>query len=131
MSNVLPSPYDYYYMGVAYFSLKDYKNADSAFAGYVRLQPTVPDGYYWRGKCHEEMEGADLKGAGIPFYQKFIDLGSGDLGRYKSRLSNAYQYMGIVALTAKDNAKAKEYLTKALEYSPGNKFLEDELKKLK
>lgn len=132
MTQKAPSPLDYYYLGRAYFTVKDYKNADTTFAKYVQSQPKSPDGYLWRGKSIFEMEDkVNFKGLAAPNYLKFIELGVNDMARHKNNLITAYNYMAILSLTEKNNEQARLYFGKVLELDPSNKFAQDELKKLK
>jgi len=126
------SPLDYYYLGRAYFADGDFKNADTTFADFIRVQPKSPDGYLWRAKSNVEMEDAkSLKGLGVAYYEKYIELASTDVVRNKSSLTTAYFYLAYVALTQKDNAKAKAYFSKIIEIDPGNKNATEELKVIK
>ncbi len=126
------SPLDYYYLGRSCYSSGSYVNADSAFAKFVELQPTTPDGYLWRAKSNVELEDkTNLKGYASPHYLKFIELTAADPGKNRSNLISAYNYLAFVALTQNDNVKAKENFNKILEIDPGNTKAIDEIKRLK
>ena len=83
----------------------------------------------WRAKSLEELD-KDLTGLSSSHYLKYIELASSDLVKNKSNLVSAYTYLAFVALTQKDNAKAKDYFNKILEIDPGNKNAQDLAKKL-
>jgi tetratricopeptide (TPR) repeat protein len=120
---------DYYYLGRAYYSNGEYVNADTTFADLTRMQPKYADGYLWRAKSLEELD-KDLTGLSSSHYLKYIELASSDLVKNKSNLVSAYTYLAFVALTQKDNAKAKDYFNKILEIDPANKNAQDLAKKL-
>jgi tetratricopeptide (TPR) repeat protein len=122
---------DYYYLGRAYYAHGQFLNADTAFAEFVAQQPNSPDGYLWRAKSLLELDKTTLKGLASEQYLKFIEIGSNDMARNKSNIISAYNYLGFVALTAKDKVKAKEYFNKILEIDPGNKNATEELSKIK
>jgi tetratricopeptide (TPR) repeat protein len=132
MTSKGPGPLDYYYLGRAYYADADWVNADTTFADFVRLQPRSPDGYLWRAKSKLEMEDMkNLKGLSVPYYLKYIELASSDIARNKSNLVSAYNYLAYLALTQKDQCKAREYFSKILEIEPDDKNAKDELGKLK
>ncbi len=123
--------FDYYYLGRAYFSNGEYVCADTTFGDLTRMQPKYADGYLWRAKSMVEQEDMkNLKGIASANYLKYIELASSDIVKNKSNLVSAYTYLAYVALTQKDNAKAKEYFSKLLEVDPSNKNAQDEIKKL-
>ena len=122
---------DYYYLGRAYYANNEFVSADTSFADFSRIQPKSPDGYLWRAKSMLELEDKEnLKGLSSTNYLKYIELASTDVARNKSNLVSAYTYLAYVALTQKDNVKAKEYFGKLLELEPENKNAQEEVKRL-
>lgn len=127
-----PSSLDYYYLGRAYYSCKEYVNADTCFADFARMQPKAPDGYLWRAKCQLELDNMkDPKGLAIPYYTKFIEVASADVTKNKANLITAYSYLGFMALHNKDNATAKTNFEKVVGIDPENKEAKEQLAKLK
>ena len=69
---------------------------------------------------------AEVKTAAFPMYSEAADLidkanaAGTDTSRYASDAKTIYNYLGNYYLDHKDNAKAKEYFTKYLQYDPNN-----------
>lgn len=100
---------DYFYIGRAYYNMKEYEKADSAFAEYVKIQSEIPFGYVWRGRCNAAMD-PDFKKGGLakPFYEKVILLVKPEEAeKNKKDLEEAYYYLGSYFLAQKKNACAK------------------------
>lgn len=113
---------DIFYLGRAYFNMKDYVKADTAFAKFVEKQPTSPDGYLWRAKSNSSLDTLEFKGLAFPYYQKYIEIASADPEKNKVNLVDAYIYMAVYYNSKRDNKSAKEFLNKALALDPENKF---------
>ncbi|MCW3128059.1 MAG: hypothetical protein JWO03_3717 [Bacteroidetes bacterium] len=141
-----PTFYDYYYLGRANYSValkfKDQKDkdsatayftaADSAFNIITQKYPTVPDGWQWRAKANNNLEGEVQSGRSKPYYEQFVKVveAGTDQARYKNFLVESYQYLGANYIIAKDKVTAKAFLEKAKELDPANDFTKELLKQV-
>ena len=105
--------------------------ADSAFLEFADRNPTSPDGYFQLARINLKL-GKPEDFMSLPYYQKFIELAQPDSAKYKAKLVEAYLYVGVYSTEKqKDNAKAKEYFSKALELDPSDPNAIEFMKQLK
>lgn len=119
---------DYLSMGRAYYYIKDFEKADSAFAELTKIAPAYQGGYLWRARANSSMDPESDKGLAKPYYEKFIELSSVEKEKYKSDLVEAYSYLGYHYMLSKDNPKSKEMWMNVQELDPANKRAENALK---
>lgn len=117
---------DYVTLGRAYYTLKQYTKADSAFTKVNELSPTYVYAYYMRAQAANSIDTANtLHLAKLP-YEKIIELSNTDEKfktdkTYKKYLVEAYTYMGIYTFNELGNAtEAIALLDKALAVDPEN-----------
>jgi tetratricopeptide (TPR) repeat protein len=110
---------DYFSMGRAYFFNQDYINADTCFGTLIKLQNTLPIGYYWRARTSNKLDPDGKLGLAKPYYEKYVELTT-DSKKYLKELTEAYEYLGYYYMLQKDNVKAKELWTKLKEIDPNN-----------
>lgn len=120
---------DLYYLGRAGINAGDSVLADTTFAEFISRNPTSPDGYYWRASTNVrfQLQKAETFPA-FAYYQKYIEMASGDPSRYKRNLVEAYDYSGAYYLSMKDKEKAKEFVLKALELDPADEIATELMK---
>ncbi|GAB2795584.1 hypothetical protein GCM10027275_45980 [Rhabdobacter roseus] len=156
LDTVKASTNDYYLLGMAYFQqgtntvvadsltgadstqLADVRknlfvSSDSVFAIVTQKVPDWPYGHYWRASslynAYDRQENID-KGISAPHYEKLVEAveKEGDMGKYKSYLRLAYNYLAYYnQTTLKDEEKAKMYWTKLLEIDPDNQNAKEAL----
>jgi len=120
-----------YYLGLSYVYNGDSTLADSAFLEFADRNPTSPDGYFQLARINLKL-GKPEDFMSLPYYQKFIELAQPDSAKYKAKLVEAYLYVGVYSTEKqKDNAKAKEYFSKALELDPSDPNAIEFMKQLK
>lgn len=117
------SSLEVYYLGRSYYSANDSVMADTTFAEFISRNPTSPDGYYWRATTLSSFmfQKNDKDFPAAPYFQKYIELTSGDPAKYKRNLVKAHDYMGA-SLFDSDKNLSKEHFMKALELDPSDEF---------
>jgi predicted Zn-dependent protease len=118
-----PSSNDYFSLGRAYYFIKDFPNADSAFKKVTEISATFPTGYLYRGRANVYMDDANApKNLALPHYTKFFELIlPADRAKSSKDVIEACEYLrGHAALTLKDVTKAKEYNSIIMELDPAN-----------
>lgn len=90
-----PNNVDLFNLGVAEYSAKQYKVADSVFAIYQNKYPEQPFGYYWRAKSNAAIDTAMETGIAVPHYENLITVASKELtnATYKKWVIQAYGYI--------------------------------------
>ena len=130
MSKVKPAANDYYYVGQAQYTLKNYPAADTAFTKYTELYPNVV-GYVYKVRIANIMDPEAANNLAKPYQEKVIEYGEKDKEKNKKYLSDAYNYLGYYSLRTTDTAKAREYFQKTLEIDPANTNAQDGLNSIK
>lgn len=110
---------DYNRLGKAYYLTKEYVKADSAFAKVVKMQPTLPIGYFWRARANSGLDPDSKQGLAKPYYEMHISKAT-DIEKNKKDLVEAYSYLGFYYLQAKDYNCAKSAWMKVKELEPAN-----------
>jgi len=124
------SSLDIYYLGRAYLIIDDSINADTTFGEFIKRNPTSPDGYFWRARTNLKIGKLD-DFLSLPYYQKYIEVASSDLVKYKANLVEAYIYLGTYYMEKqKDKAKAKESFEKAHDIDPNDQDVNEYLKQI-
>jgi tetratricopeptide (TPR) repeat protein len=117
-----PLPNDYFRLGQAYFQLKRYGAADSAFTKVTEAQPKMVTGYSWRAKANSNLDPDSKLGMAKPFYEKVIELCEADEAtktKYKKDVVDAYKYLGAYYfLVANDKKTAISWWEKVLVLAP-------------
>lgn len=124
---------DYFNLGRAYSSAKDYTRADSSFAKVNELLPKWPNGFLWRAQVNANIDSTSEKGLAKPFYDKFIETSvadSANASKYKNGTVEAYRYLGYYYFNQKQIRESKEYWNKVLDLIPGDKQATDVLNAL-
>ena len=121
---------DYFSMGRAYFFNQDYMNADTCFGTVIKLQNTLPIGYYWRARTSNKLDPDGKLSLAKPYYEKYVELTT-DSKKYLKEISEAYEYLGYYYMLQKDNAKAKELWMKLKEIDPNNNKAQKALESIK
>jgi len=109
---------DYYGIGRAYYYSKDFINADSSFVQFIKLQPDMSLGYFWRGKVNSQLDPKNEKWLAKPYYEMFLNKAKPE--ETKSNLIEGNTYMGVYYMNNKDFCTAKTYFKKVLELDPNN-----------
>ena len=118
---------DYVSLGRAYSTVKDYVNADSAFAKVNELAPTYVYAYYMRAQAAINIDTSGTLYLPKPHYDKIIELSATDEKfqsekTYKRYLVEAYNYVAVYTFnTSSDPAQALAILEKSLAIDPQNK----------
>lgn len=111
---------DYFLMGRAYYNMKEYVKADSAFSKLLELSPTYVPGHVYKARSVQGQEKKQGEGLAKPYFEKVIELAT-DAVKYKKELIEANRYLGLYYYTNNDKANAKIHLGKVLELDPQNK----------
>jgi tetratricopeptide (TPR) repeat protein len=113
---------DYFGLGRAYYFIKDFVNADSAFVKITRSNAELPLGYLWRAKANVQLDPKTEKGLAKPYYESFMaKVKPEEVEKNKKDLIDANVYMGYYYVLKKDYASAKPYYQKLKELDPTNK----------
>lgn len=141
---------DYYNLGRAYYNIalplfneaintKDAKvktaketeatpyliNADSAFAGLVRKNPSWITAYIWRGRTNSLTEillKKEKEGLGKVHYEKILSIVKPEekASTYKKEVIEALEYLGSYYVLINDKAKSDEVFNQLKEIDPTN-----------
>ena len=121
---------EYLNLGLAYIAIRQFPQADSAFAKLTELKPDLPLGYLMRAAANSSMDSTSEQGLAKPFYEKFIQTAtsSPDSLKYKKDLIDAYSYLGYFYFIKRDDPEYKDtwrqnYIdnwTKVLALDPEN-----------
>ncbi len=114
---------DYFSLGRALYSAKNYVEADSVFTKVTTLSPNWPNGYLYLGRTNSQLDSAYTSLKAIPAYTKYIELvnlDSVNAAKYSKELIEAYSYIGVVNLRKKDKdlKTSLEYWNKVLMIDP-------------
>ena len=114
---------DLYRAGNNFYYGKAFDSASKYFTLYVEKYPDNLDGIYWMGNTMAAIDSTSSQGAAAPHYQKLIELGEANKTNPNTNayLTQAYNYfINYYANVKRDNAKALEYVEKALVLDPTN-----------
>jgi tetratricopeptide (TPR) repeat protein len=100
--------------------------ADTSFSNLVKLNPSWPVGYVWRGRANYMLDPDAKTDNTKTQFEKVIATVKPEeqTGTYKNYVVESYEYLGYYYVTKKDEAKAKEAWLKVKELDPGNKKAE-------
>lgn len=118
-----PSNVDLYNAGYGYFRAGDFPTAIGIFNKYTEKYPEDAFGYYMIGKSNAGIDTTGTLGLALPAYQKTVELGeaAADKAKVKNQLVGAYKYfIEYYYNVKKDQAKALEYVDKALALDPAD-----------
>lgn len=127
-----------YFAGIDRKSAGDAAKSDAYFADAAayaeKAAKILPDNYKPKkivgDIAKQKATKENLASAAAPIYIEAVQMleASADPSRYASDAKEMYNYLGNYYLDLKDNAKAKEYFNKYLQYDPDNadyrKFVE-------
>ncbi len=114
---------DYFNMGKAWYNAKDYIKADTAFAQVTIMNPSWPNGHFWRGRTNAQLDSDGKQGLAIPYYSKYIELTEADsanVTKYKNNMVESYSTLAFVAFVKKDCKLSIQNWNKVLSIDPAN-----------
>lgn len=99
-----------------------YVKADTAFSYLVRLNPSWPLAYTWRGRANFSLDLKAEKDLAKQQYEKVISVVKPEekTTTYKSNVIEALEYLGYYYVTHKDKAKSDEMWNAVKEIDPAN-----------
>lgn len=114
---------DYFSLGRALYSAKNYTEADTIFTKVTTLSQNWPNGYLFLGRTRSQLDSTYSSLTAIPPYQKYIELVTADsvnASKYNKELIEAYSYIGVVNLRKKekDLKTSLEFWNKVLAIDP-------------
>ena len=114
-------------LGKAYYwGTKDYKLADSCYAGVNRRSPSYAAAYLWRARAKYNLD-TEKKGLAKDYFVKYLELLTPEefnAAANKKSIIEAAKYLGdyfVNSKEGKDNAKAKIYWEKVKQLDPSDK----------
>jgi len=104
-----------------------YVQADSAFSKLVRLNPSWPTAYTWRGRANASADPKVEKDLAKFQYEQVLATIKPEekATTYKRDVIEAYEYLGYYYVTKKDKAKADEMFNALKEIDPNNQKAKD------
>ena len=107
--------------------------SDTLFAKAISVNDKWPPFYLNRARANNLIDYSGTKWLGVPYYEKFLETvvklreeKSTAFKEDKNQLFEAYKFLGGYHLTVtKDDAKVKDYFTKALEIKADDKELNE------
>jgi tetratricopeptide (TPR) repeat protein len=121
---------EYFYLGRAYYFIKNYSDADTSFAMVIQAKPDLPTGYLFRARVKASMDSTSEKGLAKPYYEKLLTLIESDTAKYRKEIVESYSYLGFYSYLQKDIPLAKSYYQKVLVLDPENPQAKEAVKKL-
>lgn len=112
---------DYYNLGRALYSNKEFASADSAFLKVTELSPNWPNGYLYLGRTRSQIDTLFTDLSAVPPYEKYTGLAGADaagMAKYSKELVEANSYIAVAYLRKKDCKKSIEYWNKVLAIDP-------------
>lgn len=122
---------DYFRLGQAYYNLKEFGKADTAFTVITEKQPTLAIGHFWRARSNSSLDPDSKLGLAKAHYEKFIELAEVDAAKNARDLTEAYKYLGFFYYQSKDYNNSKLYWEKVKGVDPADKQANDALNDLK
>lgn len=136
---------NYYYLGSSEYVAAKGENkqllleADTAFAKLLTLAPEYEAAQLFRARINKSIDIIDnkdnLKGLGVPFYEKYIEMVTVTKPEKATQPSNikglieSYNWLGAF-YSGSDKEKAKEYFNKTLALDAQNAYATESLKAL-
>lgn len=104
-----------------------YVKADSAFANLVRLNPSWPTAYTWRGRANASIDPKAEKETTKSIYEKVLSVIKPEekATTYKKDAIEAYEYLGYYYVTKKDKSSADSAFNSIKELDPNNQKQKD------
>jgi tetratricopeptide (TPR) repeat protein len=112
------------------------QKADSMFTIVTELSPTSSLGYFWRARTNSMLDPETTLGLAKPFYEKVIEITTGQPEKYKNQLIESYKYLGyyyyvqadVITKKHKNNPdfakeeynQAKSFFQKVLDLDPND-----------
>ena len=131
-------PFDYYSLGKLYYSLHDWKKADSVLAYFNEIQPDYIPGYLWRAWALVNIDSDSKLGLAKPVFEAIIEKAQSDSSKYTKELKEAYSYLGFYNLLKyyqskdqKDGIISMEFCQRVLALDPNDEKAKAILKELK
>jgi tetratricopeptide (TPR) repeat protein len=121
---------EYFYLGRAYYFIKNYSDADTSFALVIKSKPDLPTGYLFRARVNASMDSTSEKGLARPYYEKLLTLIESDTAKYRKEIVESYSYLGYYYYLQNDIPTAKSYFQKVLVLDPENPQAKEAVKKL-
>ena len=112
-------PIDYFWAGAMNYYSKNYPEAGRIFESMETKYPAQPSATYWRGRVAAAVDESGKTGAGVPFYEKWLE---GESEKKDADLMQAYQYLALHFYTTEKKAEMNKYLEKIETLEPGNSF---------
>jgi tetratricopeptide (TPR) repeat protein len=122
-----------YNLAFAYFSTKDYANAEKYYVKYSELNPTNAYSYYMAARAANFQETGDVvTGKAKNHYSKYIEVEKDvTTDRNKKQLGSAYDYLGGLLYSQGDKPNAIMMYEKWLLIDPTNVNAQNQLNALK
>lgn len=114
---------DYFNLGKAYSTAKEFYKADTAFAKFNELQPNWANGFLWRAKVNANIDSTSQNGLAKPFYDKYLELALPDtanFGKNKKDIIEAYKYLMYYHFLQDQIKEAIGMCRKVLEIDPND-----------
>jgi tetratricopeptide (TPR) repeat protein len=125
---------DYYNLGRALYSNKEFVAADSAFVKVTELSPNWATGYLYLGRTRSQIDTLYSDLSAIPPYEKYIALTSADsasIAKYSKELIESNSYIAVAYLRKKDCTRSLEFWNRVLAIDPKVQQATDAIKIIK
>jgi len=103
-------------------ALPHFVKADTAFANLVKLNPSWPISYTWRGRANYELDTKAEKDLTKTYFEKVLSTVKPEekTTTYKANVIEALEYLGYYYVTKKDKANSDATFKMLLEVDPAN-----------
>ncbi len=122
---------DYYRLGQAFYYIKEFGKADTAFSKVIETQPKLVTGYFWRARANTNLDPDSKLGLAKPFYEEYVLRAEPDSSKYVKDLIEAYKYLGYYYYQLKDYINSRIWWEKVKAIDPNDKQANDALSDMK
>ncbi len=113
---------DFYNLGKVYYSVQQYKKADTNLAIFIQMQPDYLQGLMWRARTKSNLDSTDAKGFRVtgyarPFYESYLEKTQSDSVKYMKDRFECYDYLAYYYYSQfSRDSRLKEEGEKSLGY---------------
>jgi len=126
---------DYYKLGLVYYNMKNWVNADETYKYVTEKKADFMNGkaYYYRGLVNANIDSTGVTWQAKPYFESYIEIVKNDSVKYTNDLITCYDYLASYYFLGPEKVicKARYYWEKIIMLKPDNEKALDLLKETK